>query len=166
VTFSDETLVKKLNTLKNFGIDGEQYTEIAGNAKMNEFQAAMGLCNLKYVNDEIEKRRKVVDRYRGNLSGKSGIKLCSDQTDVTHNYAYFPVVFENISRDEIALRLEKENIFARKYFYPLTCDFTCNKIDCDVPVARYISERVLTLPLYADLGMADVDRICRIILKG
>ena len=171
VTYQDETLNKRLNDIKNFGITGPETVEyIGGNAKMNEFQAAMGLCNLRYVDEEIEKRRKVVERYRERLSNIDGIKLVPSQEGVKQNYAYFPVVFDNYkyTRDEVFDKLGEENIIARKYFYPLINEFECyrkNYSSNDTPVAKYIAHRVLTLPLYADLELEIVDKICDIILK-
>jgi dTDP-4-amino-4,6-dideoxygalactose transaminase len=170
VTYKDRSLSKKLNDLKNFGITGPESVEyVGGNAKMNEFQAAMGICNLRYVDDEIAKRKIVVERYIERLSNIKGIKLCKPQTGVKSNYAYFPVVFDGykLSRDEVFGKLKTENIYARKYFYPLTNSFECYKGRFDVgktPVAKYIADRVLTLPLYADLPLDDIDRICDIIL--
>lgn len=172
VTFSDPDLKERLNNLKNFGITGpESVGFVGGNAKMNEFQAAMGICNLRHVDSEINKRKLVVERYQERLSGVPGIKLVSAQAGVKSNYAYFPVVFDGyrMTRDEVAATLEKENIYVRKYFYPLTNSFECYKGKFDIrqtPVAQYISERVLTLPLYADLSLEDVDRICDIILNS
>ena len=173
VTYSNELLTDKLRIQKNFGMhDNEHYPEIAGNAKMNEFQAAMGLCNLRHVDEEIEKRKKVVYRYIERLGGTAGIELWHEQDNVKHNYAYFPVVFDESefgkSRDTVAERLAKESIFARKYFYPITSEFECYKGKFDIqetPVAKRISENVLTLPLYADLEINDIDRICDIILS-
>lgn len=171
VTFKDGKLSKVLNDLKNFGVTGPESVDyVGGNAKMNEFQAAMGICNLRHVEREIEKRKAVVERYVERLSNINGIKLCKPQIGVKSNYAYFPVVFDGykMTRDEVAEKLKAEDIFARKYFYPLTNSFECYKGSFDVektPVAEYISERVLTLPLYADLALEDVDRICEVILK-
>ncbi len=173
VCFSNTELEQTLNEIKNFGQHGqEECLYIGGNAKMSEFQAAMGICNLRHIEEEIEKRKRAVERYRERLSGVEGIKLCSEQKDVTSNYAYFPVVFDGFkeSRDEIFEKLAKENITARKYFYPLTNGFDCYKdfptAGTDkTPVAEHLASRVLTLPLYADLEIQDVDRICDIILK-
>lgn len=171
VAFRDPALKKRLNDQKNFGITGPETVEfVGGNAKMNEFQAAMGLCNLRHVDDEIAKRKAVVERYFERLSNVQGIKLTPIKNNVHHNYAYMPVVFDGYKyqRDEIDERLRAENIFPRKYFYPITSSFECYKGKFDIaatPVARHISECVLTLPLYADLALADVDRICDIILK-
>lgn len=173
VAYSDKSLTDKLRILKNFGMsDSEHYPEIAGNSKMNEFQAAMGLCNLRHVDEEIAKRKKVVQRYIERLSGTPGIKPWHEQDNVKHNYAYFPLVFDKDvfgkSRDNIAEKLAENSVFARKYFYPITSEFECYKdlfYIQDTPIAKRISESVLTLPLYADLSLDDVDRICDIILR-
>lgn len=169
VTYDDSSIKQVLNDLKNFGITGPETVEyVGGNAKMNEFQAAMGICNLRHVNGEIIKRKKVVERYIENLKDITGIQLSKKQVDVESNYAYFPVVFDGykMTRDEVFVKLKDNDIVARKYFYPLTNSFECYKDRYDVdetPVAKYIAERVLTLPLYADLALEDVDRICEII---
>jgi len=169
VTYNDSSIKQVLNDLKNFGITGPETVEyVGGNAKMNEFQAAMGICNLRHVNGEISKRKKVVERYIDNLKDIAGIQLSKKQMDVESNYAYFPVVFDGykMTRDEVFEKLKGNDIIARKYFYPLTNSFECYRGQYDVdktPVAKYIAERVLTLPLYANLSLEDVDRICEII---
>lgn len=171
--FKDEAFGLKLYRLKNFGIRGPECVDgVGANAKMNEFCAAMGLCNLRHVADEIEKRKLVTERYRKQLSGKAGIFLNPIQDDVEPNYAYFPIVFEERefgkTRNEIFDRLAKAGIGARKYFYPLTNTFACFHGAFDVretPIALHVSKRVLTLPLYAGLEIEDVDRICEIILE-
>lgn len=173
VTYSEDELTLRLKIRKNFGMKSEMsYPEVAGNAKMNEFQAAMGLCNLRHVDGEIAKRKTAVERYIERLSGRDGIKVWSPQENVEHNYAYFPVVFDKetfgLSRNDVAARLADENIFARKYFCPITSSFECYKGRFEIqstPIAKKISNEVLTLPLYADLSTDDVDRICDIILK-
>ena len=173
VTFADPALDSVLYDMKNFGIRGpERVVFVGGNAKMNEFQAAMGICNLRHVDEEIRKRGAVVERYRSRLSGIPGIRLCDSQENVQPNYAYFPVVFDGFrkTRDEVFADLGKENIVARKYFYPLTNSFECYRGlptagENKTPVAKYIADRVLTLPLYADLPLEEVDRICDLILR-
>lgn len=173
VTFNDDNLVQLLNDLKNFGIrNAEEVAFVGGNAKMSEFQAAMGICNLRHIDEEIAKRKAVVARYRERLSKVDGIKLCDEQSGVKSNYAYFPVVFDGYkhTRNEIFKKLGDENIVARKYFYPLVNEYSCYEglptADIEkTPVAKHIADRVLTLPLYADLSLLDVDRICDIILK-
>ena len=173
VTFTDPVLDGVLYDMKNFGIRGpERVVFVGGNAKMSEFQAAMGICNLRHVDDEIRKRGAVADRYRRCLAGVKGIRLISWQENVKTNYAYFPVVFDGYkyTRDQIFEKLAAQGIVARKYFYPLTNSYECYK-DLPTagaektPVAKFIAERVLTLPMYADLALEDVDHICDIILK-
>lgn len=172
VTFKDPEIGSRLRLLKNFGIENEEVVSAIGsNAKMNEFQAAMGLCNLAHVDEEIAKRKKVVETYRALLAGIQGIRLQDDSPFVKPNYAYFPIVVDPAefgeSRDDIYARLKKENIFARKYFYPLTNTMDCYKEKYhagNTPVALDISQKVLTLPLFSDLPLSEVERICRIIL--
>ena len=144
---------------------------MGGNSTMNEFQAAMGICNLRYLSTEIEKRKKVVEHYRNRLEGIEGIKLSTIQNYVESNYAYFPGVFDGYkyTRNEVFEKLAEVGIGARKYFYPLTNSFECyhnypTAGTEKTPVAQHMALRVLTLPLYADLSLKDVDRICNIIL--
>lgn len=172
VCYRDPEMGRKLYELKNFGIHGpEEVDAVGANAKMNEFCAAMGICNLRHIDEEIEKRRIVVERYRERLNNIDGLQLNVEQPEVKSNYAYFPVVFDEkifgASRNEVFDALAKNGIGARKYFYPLTNTFACfhNKYNVDeTPVARGIAKRVLTLPLYSDLDLKDVNRICDIIL--
>lgn len=172
VCFEDTDLGRVLYDLKNFGIHNtEEVAAIGANAKMNEFCAAMGICNLRHIEEEINKRRKVAELYRELLGGIEGIRLNCIQKDVTPNYAYFPVVFEEAfgaNRDEVFEKLAANDIVARKYFYPLTNSFSCYSKDYDVkdtPIALDISSRVLTLPNYADLSSEVVEKICEVILS-
>ena len=173
VCFKNDRWVQLLNDMKNFGIrNSEEVAYVGGNAKMNEFQAAMGICNLRHLDDEIQKRKKVVNRYKEHLSDKEGIIICEDQEDVDPNYAYFPIVFDGYkyTRNEVFEKLRENGINARKYFYPLTNSFECYRnyptagIE-KTPIAQKLALRVLTLPLYADLPLEDVDRICNLILE-
>ena len=172
VCFHNDDYGLDLYRLKNFGIRGPETVDAVGaNAKMNEFSAAMGICNLRHLDAEIAKRKAVVERYRERLSGIDGIKLNAVQENVQSNYAYFPVVFDGYkyTRDEICEKLKEHDIIARKYFYPITNAFDCYKDQHDAkaetPVAYDISFKVVTLPLYADLSLDDVDKICDIILE-
>lgn len=169
--FRDPALKSLLYQLKNFGITGYESVEYVGsNGKMNEFQAAMGLCNLRYLDGEIAKRKAIVERYRERLSGISGIKLCEENPRVKSNYAYMPVVFDGYraDRDAVFAELAKYNIHARKYFYPCVNAYECYRgqfSEADTPTAARISRQVLTLPLFADLSLETVDEICEIILQ-
>lgn len=173
VTFRDKRLGDILYDLKNFGIHGpEEVSAVGANAKMNEFCAAMGLCNLRHFQDEISKRKAVAARYRSHLEGIEGLQLNAVQPDVESNYAYFPVIFDEqifgADRDQVYDVLAEQDIHTRKYFYPLTNTYSAfrGKYNAlETPVALQISKRVLTLPMYADLALEDVDRICEIILS-
>ena len=173
LTYSDSKYSSVLAKLRQFGMEGQESVPIIGtNAKMTEMHAAMGLCNINHINEEIAKRCLVMNRYREILWGVKGLKLCDSNKNITPNYSYFPVVFDKKqfgkNRDEVTDLLEKNNIFARKYFYPITSEFEAYngrfKIQ-KTPIASEISNNILTLPLYADLDLEDVDRICNIILN-
>ena len=173
VCYNNEEFGRKIYNLKNFGIRGPEEVESVGaNAKMDEFRAAMGICNLRHIDEQIRKRATLVQHYRERLTNLPGIQLNLTQAGVTSNYGYFPVLFnkENFgySRDEIFDRLEEQGIYTRKYFYPIISEYDCYKDNFDpheTPVAMDVSRRVLTLPLYADLSIEEVDKICDIILK-
>lgn len=172
VCFKDPALLDLLNQWKNFGITGPEDVEyVGGNAKMNEFCAAMGICNLRHLDEEISKRKKVAERYWDNLNNHAGIKLCPPKYGIKSNYAYLPVIFEDsfgASRDDVFTALKSESVFARKYFYPLVSDFACYRAHFnsdETPVAQYIARHVLTLPMFADLALDDVDHICNTVLS-
>ena len=173
ICYHNEELGRELYKLRDFGIkDAETIDGVGSNAKMNEFVAAMGLCTLRHVDEEIAKRKRVVECYRENLSGVDGIQLPPIQKDVVSNYAYFPIVIDEkafgATRNEVFAELAKNNIHARKYFYPLTNAFDAyhGKFDPNLtPVALHISKRVLTIPLYAALSLDDVRKICEFILS-
>lgn len=166
----DPALMEKLYELKNFGILGqEEVASVGGNGKMNEFAAAMGLCNLRHVDEYIAKRKRVFERYRAHLADVPGITFPVIPANVKSNYAYMPVRFHDYTytRDEIFDRLKAENIRARKYFYPCINAYSCYQDRYDVkdtPHALLVSQEILTLPMYPDLALEDVDRICSIVL--
>ncbi len=173
VTFKDPTLYITMYELKNFGIHGpEEVCAVGANAKMNEFCAAMGLCNLRHMAEIVLKRKAIVERYRERLSDVEGLQLNVVQKDVESNYAYFPIVIDEkaygSSREDVKQYLEMNNVMVRKYFYPLTSSYQAFHRKYDVhktPVALHISKRVLTLPIYPELSIQDVDRICDLILQ-
>lgn len=172
LTYNDSDYSPIFAKLRQFGMVGqESVLAIGTNAKMTEMHAAMGLCNLRHIDEEIAKRSRAMNRYRELLSGVKGLKLCDPQENIIPNYIYFPVLFDKkefgMNRNEVATLLAESNIFARKYFYPLTSDFEIYQGMFEIqktPVAKRIADNVLTLPLYADLAVEDVDRICDIIL--
>jgi len=174
LSYSDRELSDKFEQWCMFGMQGnDDVVRIGTNAKLTEFAAAMGLCNLRHIDELFSLRREAVKRYRERLSGCKGIILCDEHPAVEYNYTYMPVRFVKglfgKTRDEICERLEHEKISARKYFYPLTSDFS---VYCDMfpisktPVAKEISEQILCLPLYSEMPISDVDRICDILLSG
>jgi dTDP-4-amino-4,6-dideoxygalactose transaminase len=173
VSFRNLDLGIRIYQLTNFGImDEETVAGIGANAKLNEMSAAMGLCNLRRIEEHISKRKAVTFLYRSYLEGVPGLQLNPVQENVKTNYSYFPVVVDEkvfgSSRNEIMKELAAHDIYARKYFYPLTNEAQCYKGRFDVdqtPVARHISRRVMTLPLYPDLPEEDVKQICEIILS-
>lgn len=170
ITTSDTKISKHLSLLKNFGITGQESVEyVGGNAKMNEFQAAMGLCNLRHIDKWIKMRKQVFEWYKERLEGVKGLFLPEEKEHIKSNYAYYPVLFDGYrnSRDEVYDLLVRNNIYSRKYFFPITNEFECVKAYCSgsTPYARHISKRILTLPMHADLSKQQVSRICDIILR-
>ncbi|MCM1568348.1 MAG: DegT/DnrJ/EryC1/StrS family aminotransferase [Roseburia sp.] len=170
IAFRDEKLYDKLYNLKNFGIRGEELvTEVGANAKMNEFCAIMGLCNLNHIDQSIEMRKQKYGWYKRNLDKASGLRFFERDEEATNNYAYFPVLLEgegSARRDEVYNRLRQNNIHARKYFYPLTSDQACfkNKYrSLSLERARILAEQVLVLPMYESLQEEDINRICSFI---
>ena len=173
VAFHNESFGKKLIQLRNFGLEGPEDAEsTGGNAKLDEFRAAMGLCNLRHIDGELAKRRLMVERYRSRLEGIPGLRLKAEQPEVKSNFAYFPILFDETvfgaGRDAVRAALEAQSFYARKYFYPLTSSFSCYQgrfVPGDTPVAERAARQVLCLPLYADLPLELADRICDIVLS-
>jgi len=175
VACSDEKISRILDQMKNFGFaDQETIARIGLNAKMNELEAAMGICNLRHFEHQEHLREDLSARYIEQLTGIQGLTFLQRQRDseFSPNYSYFPVLINETefgcSRDTLQERLRQHGISARKYFYPLT-----NSLECygerfnagETPNSTYVAANVLTLPLYGALGREDVDRICEII-KG
>ena len=171
LTFNDETLAKKIALQRNFGVNGERLECFGTNAKMNEFQAAMGICNLRHIDEELAVRRQVFERYSQRLKNIKGITLSTFADGLKQNYAYYPILVDETiygeSRDGLCARLAEQEIYARKYFYPLVsenAEFGVDKTTA-TPNAKAYSNSVLCLPLYAHLSLADVDRICDYIIR-
>ena len=173
VCYSSPELGQKLYELKNFGImDETTITGIGANAKMSEFHAAMGLVNLRYHDANVKRRQAICSTYTEHLRGIPGLRIPEDEKEplMQRNYAYYPVVIEKTlfgtDRDEVAKRLAAENIYVRKYFYPLTSDYECYRDllpHVDTPVADRITASVITLPLSPSMETRDVVRICDLI---
>jgi len=162
-----------IDHLKNFGFTNETTVEYAGiNAKMNEFQAALGVLQLRYVGTSIDKRRNITEKYRKAFSGLPGISYLNDLNGVKHNYSYFPILVDpekyGITRDELYDNLKRHNIYGRRYFYPLISQFPTY---CDLesakpgrmPVAERIAASVICLPIYPGLNDNDIQRIIAVI---
>lgn len=170
VTFSDKRLYEKLYNLKNFGIRSEEMVaEVGVNAKMNEFCAIMGLCNLKHIENAISERKKRYEYYKDRLSGIDGIEVFEGNKEGSKNYAYFPILVKGeykLNRNELYDKLKAGGIYSRKYFYPLTSDQACFKDkykNISIACARRLSEQVLTLPIYEELELKALDRIVDIL---
>lgn len=167
IALRDSERRKALDFLKNFGIaDKENVPYVGSNAKMNEFAAAMGLCNLNHLSEYIAARKRLCEKYIQRLNNIKTVRLNKYNKNTIYNYAYFPIVVEKGSRDGLYSKLAKENIFARKYFYPCTNAYECYKSRFDenaTPIASDISKKVLTLPIYPDLEEEAVEKICDII---
>jgi len=169
----DEQTKKRIDLLKNFGFVDEVTVVAQGiNAKMNEIQAAMGLLQLKYIDDLIGKRKHLTNTYRELLSGIEGIRFLNDIETVEHNYSYLPILIDKEkfgkTRDEVYEHLKRNNIFSRRYFYPLISQFSpYNRMESalpgKMPVAERVAEQVLCLPLYPDLEINDIKRSCNLI---
>lgn len=169
----DYNTKKRIDFLKNFGFDGETIVIAPGiNAKMNEVIAAYGLLQLKTIDRDIEQRKVITEIYQNNLANTKGISLINEIEGIAHNYSYFPITvhkseFGN-TRDELYNELKNNNIFARRYFYPLISQFpTYRNLPSaepnNLPNATRISDEVICLPIYSDLNPNDVVKICKII---
>ncbi|MDE6364352.1 MAG: DegT/DnrJ/EryC1/StrS family aminotransferase [Lachnospiraceae bacterium] len=172
VAFSQHELYERLYNLKNFGIRGEELVvSVGANAKMNEFAAIMGLCNLRHIHSVLAERKKCAELYKKELEKVKGIHFWTENKYATNNYAYFPILVDEafpLKRDDLYNCLKQENIHSRKYFYPLTSDQACfknkyKKISLDV--ARELSANIIVLPLYAGMDAGDIERIVDIISK-
>ncbi|MEA2077122.1 MAG: DegT/DnrJ/EryC1/StrS family aminotransferase [Candidatus Marinimicrobia bacterium] len=166
---------QKICDLKNFGIQGETSVVDTGiNAKMNEVQASMGLLQLKYLDDTIEKRRTISDLYDQLLYNVQGITLPHNDEKISQNYSYYPILideaYDGRSRDQIYEMLKTNNIFSRRYFYPLISHFPMyaslsSAAPKGLPVAERVAQQVLCLPIYPELSLKDVRRICKLIIN-
>lgn len=166
----DEELKFKLDAWKYYGFtaSGGEIPYYGTNAKMTEFAASMGLCNLRHFEEELAKRAAIEAQYRELLAEIPGVGLCAPQANVKSNHAYFPVTIEN--RDEVIDRMAQDNIFPRKYFYPLTNEYECFASagfdPTETPIAFKASRQVMTLPMYASLSPEEVERVCASLARA
>jgi len=171
----DAKTKQRIDYLKNFGI-ADQTTVIAPgiNGKMNEIQAAIGILQLKHVDQAIARRKEIDHRYRQGLKGIDGLSIPTAPATVRHNYSYFPVLIGPdypLSRDAVYEKLKSHGIFSRRYFYPLITEFSMYK---GLPSANpenltqavKTAQQVLCLPIYPDLQNKDQMRIIDILRGG
>lgn len=173
--YKDKNLESLFNAYRNFGIyDEEKIYYVGGNSKMNEFQAAMGLVNLNYIEEIINKRKDLTIYYREKLLDIKGVKYFEPEKfyEFKYNYSYMPILIRKeefgFSRNELYDKLKKFNIYTRKYFYPCVPDYECykqNYNNCSIPNARRIADEILCLPIYYDLTYDEIDYICNAIKK-
>ena len=160
---SDE-ISKKLDLIKRFGHNGDNHYCLGINAKQSEFNAAMGLANLRFISEIIEKRKTISEIYENELNGF--VQRPKKQANLDYNYAYFPVVFKSETELlRVFEELNKEEIYPRRYFYPSLNTLPYLKTSTSCPVSEDICSRIACLPLYPDLDEGIVLKICKII-KG
>ena len=175
MVMADESMKKYIDYLKNFGFAGETEVVAPGiNSKMDEVRSAFGLLNLNIVDSAIEARKKVAFIYREALKDVSGIRFMEDVPGVRHNYGYFPIFVNEkeygMSRDALYEKMKENNIYGRRYFYPLISSFsTYRGLDSsnptNLPVATHLANEVLCLPIHHDLSEHDLCRILDCIVK-
>ena len=171
----DEKMKRRIDDLKNFGIHDEVTVVGPGiNSKMDEIRSAYGLLNLKQVDKAIEARRKVAIKYRQELKNIEGITFFEDMPGVKHNYSYFPIFVDKskygMSRDELYFKMKENNIWGRRYFYPLISEFSTYKgLESanpeNLPNAHKMANTVLCLPMHHALTDCDIERIINILKK-
>lgn len=172
LVFKEAGLKGTFDYLKNFGFKSEVEVVMPGtNAKMNEMQALMGIQVLKYFEHIVHKRAMITDLYRRRLIKVPGIHLVPPlPPNIGYTHAYMPIEVDEqefgMSRDALYEKLKQWNVFTRRYFYPLVCDYPCYRniaVNGSLTVARRVAERILTLPIYDSLELSDVEAICEII---
>lgn len=172
VIFQEAGLKSIFNYLKNFGFKNEVEVVMTGtNAKMNEMQALMGMSVLKYLEEIIQKHARITHLYRQRLKDVPGIRLLpSVPPYLKYNYAYMPIEVDKkqfgLSRDELYEKLKHYNVFTRRYFYPLVCDYACYRgfsVKDPLTIARRVADCILAMPIYESLQLSDVEAICEII---
>lgn len=162
----------RIDRLKNFGHVGEVTVVAPGiNGKMSEVNAAFGLLQLKYIDHALARRAEIAALYRDLLRGIDGIRCLQDAGERVANHAYFPILVDPdyaLSRDGLYQRLREQDIYARRYFYPLISDFPMYRNlpsahRDNLPVASAAAQQVLCLPIYPDLKNAQVEAIAALI---
>jgi len=160
---SDDDFAKKIRLLINFGITGPETIECVGiNCKMNEFQAAMGLCVLAEIENIGLARKKVWDNYRDHLP--TSLQFQEWNKNGSQNFHYFPVLFNSeVELIKIQSELKANGIVPRRYFYPSLDTLPFCSLPASCEVSRNVASRILCLPIYASLGEDDENKISNII---
>lgn len=171
----DEKTKKRIDYLKNFGFAGETEVVAPGiNSKMDEMRSAYGLLNLKQVDAAIEARHQVAIKYREALRGVEGIEFWDDLPGVKHNYSYFPIFVDakkfGMTRDELYFKMREQNVFGRRYFYPLISDFSTyrglpSSTSENLPVATKMAKEVICLPMHHALTEEDIEKVINCIVR-
>lgn len=160
----DEKVSDKLELMKKFGCMRDEHITLGINAKASELQAAMGLCNLVYIDEIIANRRERVELYNRLLDGRFQVPHIPHASE--HNYAYYPLLFDNEKQLLSAVKaLNEYDIYPRRYFYPSLNKLPYLKNHQDCPISESIASRILCLPLYADLEEDIIRKICQVLLK-
>lgn len=171
----DSQTKQRVDYLKNFGFAGETEVVAPGiNSKMDEVRSAFGLLNLKLVNAAIDRRRQIAIHYRESLKSVRGIRFFDDMPGVRHNYSYFPVFVDSCeygkTRDELYFSLRENNVYARRYFYPLISTFSMYRglpsaTPENLPVATRIANEVICLPIHHEMSDNDLERVINLIVR-
>lgn len=168
----DPAMKKRIDALKNFGIQDEVTVTDAGiNGKMAEMNAAFGLLQLKSLRASIAERKSIAELYQRELAGVPGIRYVQETVSAKLNYGYFPILVSNehaLSRDALYDELKASSVYPRRYFYPLLSDLPMyshlpSAARSNLPIAADAAERILCLPIYGGLEHADVTRIAGLI---
>ena len=175
IVMNDDVAKKEIDLLKNFGFDDETTILLPGiNGKMNEIQAAFGLLQLLYVDEEIKCRSRVYYHYLERLINLTGIQLFEYNNELIPNYSYFPILIDEkiygLSRDHIYDKLKSKGIYARRYFFPLISKLPhylgLSSAQPDyLPVSEKVSKEVLCLPIYGNLSELEIDMVCDILIN-
>lgn len=163
---NNDALEKKVQYIRNFGISGhDSFAELGINGKNSEFHAAMGLANLKYIKEIHQKRKAITEAYDQGLVNLSHFRP-KWHSQASINYAYYPIVVDS-EKDLLRIKeeLEKNNIQIRRYFYPSLAKVLPYLSPKEMPITEDIAKRVLCLPLYYDLSLEEVSKICNSISK-
>lgn len=171
----DEKTRQRINYLKNFGFADEVTVVAPGiNGKMSEFNAALGLLQLKHIDGALAERKAIDERYRAGLADVAGIRCLQSAGEIRSNYAYFPILVQPdypLARDALYQKMRDQGIYVRRYFYPLISDFPMYRglpsaAHSNLPVAKKMAAQILCLPIYPGLPHDQVDRVLELLRVG